>query len=168
MVVPSQKVDVVVVLTGGVGRIKRGVELLLEGKGENLFISGIAEDVSLEDILLANGMEPLPEIFHSRIILGRLSRSTPENAKEIRSILERHDFDSVLLVTSQYHLARASQLIERELERWPERKIEIYFDAVESPNFDPHSWWTSLTGWQIFLSEYLKSFAIRFSVDSVF
>ena len=166
---PKKPVDLIVVVTGGQGRLKKALEFFEEGKGEYLLISGVGDNVGLNDILEANAYSQLPEILRTRIILGSLSRSTTENAKEIKTLIGKHDFASILFVTSAYHLPRASRLLKRELERWPESQgVQLFFHSVDSPNYSLESWWKSFTGWRIFLSEYFKSYLLRFSIDTVY
>ena len=159
---PEEAVDVIAVLTGGQGRFKEAFTLLTQGKGRVLFISGIEPGVQLADIFKANKIQRNAELFKGRIYLGDESRSTAENAIEVKKIMSWLHATSVLLVTSTYHMSRARQLMETELQKEPAIEAELYDLPVESPNFVRDSWWKSLTGWEILLSEYLKSRALMF------
>lgn len=151
------KIELVVVLTGGRGRLREGVELLRQGKGERLLISGMQPGTSLEDVFLANQLGPLEPKLREQIVPGMASASTYENAREVREVIERYNPRSVLLITSNYHLPRARDFLLDELQRsyykrWP----QLFFYGIESPNFGPQ-WYLSPNSWGIFLSEYLKS-----------
>ena len=50
--------DAIVVLTGGSLRLQSGIELLREGKGRKLFISGVNQQVDLDDLLRIFGYRP--------------------------------------------------------------------------------------------------------------
>ena len=50
--------DAIVVLTGGSQRVQSGIELLREGKGRKLFVSGVNQQVDLEDLLRISGNHP--------------------------------------------------------------------------------------------------------------
>jgi uncharacterized SAM-binding protein YcdF (DUF218 family) len=164
---PKEKVDMIAVVTGGQGRLKKALDLFEQGHAEHLMISGVAPGSKLESILSNNGFEKFPEEWRDKIFLGSLARSTSENAKEIKGVIAEHDFDSLLLVTSSYHMPRLVRLLEKELERWPAKKVELYYARVESPNFPEDSWWLNPTAWYLFSTEYLKSLTLLLHLDSV-
>jgi uncharacterized SAM-binding protein YcdF (DUF218 family) len=155
------EVDLIVVLTGGQGRLREALSFLNQGKGHSLFVSGTAPRTQLLDILKANNFESLSDELRGRILLGDESRSTEENAQEVRRAVETLKANSALLVTSTYHMRRARLLLENELAKAPEYAVRIYSYPVESPNFDRLRWWRTFTGWRILFSEYLKSWALR-------
>jgi uncharacterized SAM-binding protein YcdF (DUF218 family) len=164
---PTYKVDLIAVVTGGQGRLKRAIDLLKDGKGEHLLISGVAPDADLNDILKKNNVMDLTEEWKEKIFLGTLSRTTSENVKEIKSLIQSHDFDSLLIVSSSYHMPRLYSLLEKELHRWPNKNVKVFYSRVESPNFTFNSWWKSPFGWYLFFSEYIKSLTIVFHLDSI-
>lgn len=149
--------DLIVVLTGGRGRLKEATQFLAAGKGKYLFVSGVEKNSSLEEILKANRIEEMDDRLSRRILTGDDSRSTSENAVEIRRAVESLRARSVLLVTSNYHMRRALSLLEAEFLKAPAYHVQIYTYPVESPNFEAGEWWRTFTGWQILLSEYVKS-----------
>ena len=155
-------VDLIVVLTGGQGRLKEAVQFLQNGRGRYLFVSGTAPKAQLLDILKANKIETLSDAIYAKILLGDESRTTQENAIEIRKIVESLQAHSILLVTSNYHMKRALHLIQEEFNREPRLTVIVTGYPVESPNFDQDSWWRSFTGWRILVSEYAKSWALHF------
>lgn len=155
-------VDLVVVLTGGQGRLREALQFLSSGKGKYLFISGTEPGATLSDILKANHIDAPGEELRQRILLGDASRSTHENAVEIRRFLQKVNAHTVLLVTSNYHMRRAMELLKEEFSEPPPVPAYVVGYPVESPNFAPGSWWRTFTGWQILISEYVKSWALRF------
>lgn len=161
-------VDLIVVLTGGRGRFKEGLDLLKKERASHLLISGTDPNTTLEDILSANSMTDLEDVYRERIILGDLSQSTEENAEEIKSVSEKLNVESILLVTSSYHIRRAMNLLKRELKKAPVLEAQVYYHPVETPNFQREYWWKSVTGWQIFLSEYFKSLSLRAELSNFF
>ncbi len=161
-VVEVPEVDVIAVLTGGQGRLKEALNLLMMGKGKRLLISGVEPQAKISEIFLLNGLEVPPPDVMNFIHLDVQSLNTHENAIEIRRVMELYDAHSVLLVTSSYHLKRATLYLERELKKEPPYLASISNFPVESPNFDRRKWWSSPTSWSILLSEYLKSFPARF------
>jgi uncharacterized SAM-binding protein YcdF (DUF218 family) len=157
--VPSQPVDLIVALTGGLGRVRESIELLKDGLGAKLFISGVENGVSVDDLLRANDLSGLAPQLRGRILLGTQATSTLENASEVRQAVELLGARTILLVTSRYHLPRATGLVKRELDREPSLETELSTFAVDSPNF-PIQWHESLVGWGLVLSEYFKSFRV--------
>jgi uncharacterized SAM-binding protein YcdF (DUF218 family) len=152
-----ERVDLIVVLTGGRGRLREGVALLRAGKGERLLISGMQVGTSIESVFQANQIGELTPELRDRIVPGMTSSSTFENARETRGAIEKYNPKSVLLITSNYHLPRARELLMDELQRnysgrWP----QLLFYGIESPNFGP-DWYQSPNSWGIYLSEYFKS-----------
>ena len=98
----QEQADAIVVLTGGDGRIKTGLELLSEGKGELLLISGVNKSVS-ENMLF----KELSPSLRQKITLGYQADNTKGNAKELRNWVNLHHINSILLVTSFYHMPRS-------------------------------------------------------------
>ncbi len=54
-----ERVELIVVLTGGRGRMREAVELLKADKGERLLISGMKVGTSLEEVFQANQLGEL-------------------------------------------------------------------------------------------------------------
>ena len=101
----AARTDGVVVLTGGPGRIHRGVELLQAKSARRLLISGVAP--SVRPIELAVGMGIPPALFDCCIDLGKRAADTRGNGEEIADWVAAHKYRSVRIVTSQFHMARA-------------------------------------------------------------
>ncbi len=96
----------IVVLTGGPGRIARGVDLLRAGKADRLLISGV--DVTVRPIELAVELGVSPKVFECCIDLGKQAADTRGNGAEIAEWVGQHKYKSVRLVTSQFHIKRAT------------------------------------------------------------
>lgn len=153
----NMDVDLVVVLTGGQGRFKAGIDLLKRFPDAWLLISGAESYVTLDDVLRANMLTNLSDKERSRIWLGKFSRNTVENAIEVREVAEKIEAKSIVLVTSSYHIRRALELLKRELAKSTLKNPKVFYHPVESPNFPKMGWWRRIIGWQIFFSEYFKS-----------
>ena len=109
--VPADNIhtDAVVVLTGGGDRVKEGVRMLRQGMAESLFISGVGQGVTVEDILRTtdNADRVNDAIFKARITLGRAAENTNGNATETVAWAELHRVHSIRLVTAYYHMPRS-------------------------------------------------------------
>lgn len=97
--------NAIVVLTGGSERIETGLRLLAEDLGTRLFISGVGEQVSMQD-LVARG-QPLDHSQLDRIVIGNRASDTPGNATETALWAHGEQVRSLRLVTASYHMRRA-------------------------------------------------------------
>jgi uncharacterized SAM-binding protein YcdF (DUF218 family) len=108
-----RKADAIVVLTGGAERITDAVDLLRNGSGERLLISGVANDVTGER--LAQKAPAVRSFVRCCIDLGHAARNTVGNAKEARHWAVRQGYRSLIVVTSSYHMPRALVEFRRQL-----------------------------------------------------
>ncbi len=105
---PFRKTDAIIILTGDNNRIKVGLDLLSEGKTEYVFISGVNELISQDQILAQNGFMPDDVSVACCVSLGYAANNTQGNALETSLWLNAHkDVDSIRLITSDYHILRS-------------------------------------------------------------
>jgi len=97
--------DAILVLTGGENRIAEGFRAWKEGMGKELFILGAGRNAKLANILSA-GTEISPNDL-PRIHVEGWSANTLENAFSAKTTVTSQAFRNVILVTSDYHVARA-------------------------------------------------------------
>lgn len=122
--------DGIVVLTGGAKRLERGLDLLQRSKAKRMLISGV--DRAVRPIELAKHHDTDPALFECCIDLGREAVDTRSNAEETVRWLKRHKLKTVRLVTTDWHMPRASF----ELSRQAGDSAQVYGDAVQSnPRF---------------------------------
>jgi uncharacterized SAM-binding protein YcdF (DUF218 family) len=99
--------DCAVVLTGGPGRVKEGVDLLYRGAVKKLIVSGVHPKVSWNEIL--------PQVMFygglkdEDVVLERRSTTTYGNAIQSLPLVEALHCRSIALVTSTLHMHRAHQ-----------------------------------------------------------
>ena len=126
----TPRVDAIVAITGGKGRIEHAAVLLAEGRARRLLIAGADPSVRKAD-LVARLRAP-KRLFDCCVDLGSESVDTRSNAEEAKRWIERHRYRSVRLVTSDWHMRRARYEFNRQLGA----DIEIIPDAVRTePNF---------------------------------
>jgi len=106
--------DAIAVLTGGKGsRIQAGMALLAAGAGERLMISGVGADTADAEVMqIANGEAAL---FACCVDLGRSAQDTIGNAREIGAWAEAHNFRTLIVVTSDYHMPRTLMLLKARM-----------------------------------------------------
>lgn len=140
----SEKTDVVVVPTGGEGRIDRGLAVLRSGWAGKMLVSGVSREVKPNEFAAHYKVEPA--IMACCVTLGFESVDTRSNAVEIAAWLKTNNAKSVRMVTTDWHIRRAVF----ELNRVAPDGTTIIEDAVVSkPSF-----------WILFL-EYHKLIASR-------
>lgn len=102
---PDTRTDGVAVLTGGPGRVARGVAVLEAGAARRLLVSGVDPAVRPPEFEAAAGVAP--GLMACCVDLGYTADSTATNAVEVADWAVRHRLASVRLVTAAYHLPRA-------------------------------------------------------------
>ncbi|MFM2301065.1 MAG: hypothetical protein RLZZ84_801 [Pseudomonadota bacterium] len=129
----QQQTDAVVVLTGGAGRIDRGIKVLREGWARQLFVSGVDREVKPHEF--AAQYKVRSALMACCVTLGFEATDTRSNAAETASWIAAQDIGSVRLVTSDWHMRRAAM----ELHRVAPKGVEIVEDAVPT-----HPTWRTL------------------------
>ncbi len=121
-----EKTDSIVVLTGGKGRIERGIEMMVQQRARRMLVSGVHPRVRKAELAIVQ-RAPLA-LFACCIDLGKQAVDTRTNADETVRWLQRNKFRSVRLITSDWHMPRA----QFELERRIGPDVVIVSDAVKS------------------------------------
>ena len=104
--------------------------MLADGKGKRLLIAGADPSVRKADLVHRLGGKE--KLFDCCVDLGSESVDTRSNAEEANRWLERRNYRSIRLVTSDWHMRRARYEFNRQLD--PD--IKIVPDAVRTePNF---------------------------------
>jgi uncharacterized SAM-binding protein YcdF (DUF218 family) len=144
--------DAIVVLTGGSLRLQSGFELLRQGKGRMLFVSGVNQEVDLDDLLRVSGNTP--DWMLCCVSLGHEAENTLGNAHETARWVRSQGFRSLRLVTAWYHMPRSRLEFSRVM---PE--IDIVAHPVFPERVKQEKWWTWPGTAALLVSEYLKYLA---------
>ncbi len=121
----------VVVLTGGEGRIQRGLEILAQGHAPLMLVSGVDPEVKPQEFVAEYKVPPAT--MRCCVTLGYDSIDTRSNARETAAYVRIHRLRSIRLVTSDWHMRRAGWELRRAL---PD-DVEIIEDAVPTrPSFN--------------------------------
>ena len=115
----STKKSLIVVLTGGKGRIEKGIELLKEGNGKFLLISGVFQKEKVKDKYLFKDNINLKECC---IFFEEKAKNTFQNATEVSNWLKerKENIDSIQLITSYYHIPRSLIIFKKF---FPDKKL---------------------------------------------
>lgn len=123
--------DAIVVLTGGRGRIDRGVALLQAKAAKRMLVSGVPIGVTRDDLAREN--KAPRRLFRCCIDLGDAAVDTRSNADETADWMRANGYRSIRLVTSDWHMARARMELASAL---PD-DVRIVRDGVPSnPRFE--------------------------------
>lgn len=121
----SDRTDAVVVVTGGGGRIARGLQVLESEWAARMLISGVDREVKAAE--LAKEYNTPVRLFACCIDLGFAATDTRSNGQEVADWIKRSDYMSIRLVTTDWHMRRAKYEIEQAL---PD-EVTVSADAVQ-------------------------------------
>lgn len=141
--------DGIVALTGGEGRITEAYKLLADGKGERLLITGVHPGVKIETVrhMIAG---PAAK-FDCCVDVGRRAENTIGNASETAQWVSAHRYRSIILVTSTYHMPRATLELKRAM---PGISITPFPVVQETLHLD--GWWDFPGTTKLLAAEYSK------------
>ena len=156
----TRNADGIVVLTGGSSRVNDAFELLASKRGKRLLITGVYPATNQGEI-----SRLLPE--HERLSaccvdLDRTAVNTLGNAIGARRWAKAQGFQSLIVVTSGYHMPRALAELAHQLPG-----VELVPYPVVSERLRSEPWWSHLDTAKLILSEYVKFIlaAIRMRLD---
>lgn len=124
--VNGPKTDAIVVPTGGVGRIDRGLAQLELGNAQAMLVTGVAREVKPREF--AAEYKVPPRLMACCVTLGFSALNTKGNAEETAEWINQHRFRSLRLVTTDWHMRRA----ELELKSALPAGVTVIDDAVRS------------------------------------
>jgi len=105
--------DAVIVLTGGEGRIDRGLATLHQHWAPRMLVSGVDPEVTPAQFAMRYRVEPA--LMACCITLGYQSVDTHSNAREAAQWVAANGVHSARLVTSDWHMLRAAYELARSL-----------------------------------------------------
>ena len=157
-VVVPRHADGIVVLTGGRDRISQSLDLLEVGSAKRLLISGVHPTTSAKQIARLNSKRMW--LFDCCVDLDRKAQDTIGNAEETANWVRENEFNSLLVVTSAYHMPRA--LAELQV-RLP--KASLFPSPVYHKELDLEHWYESSSITKLLLREYVKYILVRLRVE---
>lgn len=147
------RADAIVALTGpSAERVNAAIRLLEQDKGKRVLISGVNREVRRQELrALTPGSNRL---FNCCVDLGFEAEDTIGNAQEIAAWADAKGYDSLIVVTSDYHMPRALTEIRAAA---PGLRLTPY--AVETPSLDDSRWWRAAVTARRMTLEYMKYLA---------
>ena len=154
---PARHADGIVVLTGGSSRVSDAMELLADGYGKRLLISGVHPTNAASDI--SRSLPDNQSLLGCCVDLDHSAVNTRSNAAETRRWAHERGFKSLIVVTSNYHMPRAIAEMSHAM---PD--IALIPFAVVGDKWRDEPWWTSGATLRLLLSEYVKYVAVEMRV----
>ena len=141
--------DGIIVLTGGHQRISTAIALLKTGHGARLLISGVNPIASRDELRAISGADRA--LFSCCVDIDIAALDTIGNAEESAKWLRRNAYNSVIMVTSNYHIPRSMLELRRtagavEIIPWP---------VVNTP-LEGSGWLSRPRVMRVFFTEYTK------------
>lgn len=145
------KADGIVALTGGGERLDTAVALLERGVGKRLLVSGVAQETTKETVgKMADGGRR----FACCADLGYAAEDTHGNAEEASQWARDNHFDSLVIVTSRYHMPRTLREFSAAM---PEVTLIPY--PVDQSRINLSGWWMHGRTVELLHREYVKYLA---------
>ena len=144
------RADGIVVLTGGAARIDGALQLLADGRASRLLISGVNRVVTpriLADTLTGDKRDDL----QCCVDLGHEALDTMGNAVEARDWAESQHFNSLIVVTSAYHMPRTMTELATAM---PDVRLIPF--PVTNPELHLTGWWRDPAAFGLLVREYAK------------
>jgi len=154
---PARNADGIVVLTGGSSRVSDAIELLAAGYGKRLLISGVHPTNDVHDI--SRTLPDNHKLLNCCVDLDRSAINTRSNAAETRRWARERGFNSLIVVTSNYHMPRAIVELSHAM---PD--VTLIPFVVIGDRWRDEPWWASGATLRLLLSEYAKYVAAEVRV----
>lgn len=152
---PCRKAEAVVAISGGdtMARTDEAVRLFQDGWADYVVLSGAAADKSGPSNAEAMRERALSlGVPNGRIIIEEHSETTKQNATQVGQKLEFLGVYDIILVTSGYHMRRASLEFNSTLPA----DFSIRNHPVSKDSQWSDTWWVTPWGWWIAVSELVK------------
>lgn len=147
--------DGVVALTGAGSNVRIGAAmgLLEDGLAQRMLVSGVNRGVSREDIRAVS--RAARRLYDCCVDLGFNAANTVGNARETADWARAMRYDSLIVVTADYHMPRAMLELRGAM---PRKHLTPY--PVATPVLTANRWWRTSGGARLMVMEYCKYLAI--------
>ncbi|GEM_PF-69863 len=146
----TTKVDAIVVLTGGSGRLQAGFDLLAKNLAQKVFVSGVYRGVDVHELFRLS-KQTSDDKVECCVILGYDAENTHENALEAAAWLAKENYQSLRLVTANYHMRRSLFEFRQVIPR-----AHIIENPVFPENYKQQEWWKFPGSFSLAAREYTK------------
>ncbi|MGN7763264.1 YdcF family protein [Paenibacillus sp. 22594] len=155
----QRKSDVIIVLSGGSGRLEKGAELYKENYALYLLLSNAKESTSTSGDVLQTALAlGIPQ---DAILTENAARSTYQNAELTLPIMKQHGFTSAIVVSSEFHMRRVKLLFDHI---YKNSGIELTYIGSDS-GYNAKRWWSDEYSRETTFSEYTKMIGNAFGYN---
>ncbi len=149
------KSDGVVALTGAGSneRIGAAMQLLEDERARRMLVSGVNREASREDIRTVS--RAVRQLYDCCVDLGFDAANTVGNARETAEWARAMRYDSLIVVTADYHMPRAMLELRGAM---PDKRLTAY--PVQTSVVEPKRWWRTTRSARLMAGEYAKYLAI--------
>lgn len=148
-------VDVIVVLSGGAGRLDEGLRLLRDGRAPLLYLVGFQPKAVAARLGGEAAVARLTS--EGRVLVEPRSDSTLEDAERTRALVDQRNARAILVITSVYHVQRADLTFRTILPA----EVAVHLRPVRSAAFRGGDWQTDEPSRRIVVGEFVKYVAYR-------
>lgn len=148
--VDFKNVELLVVLTGGTGRLDTAYNLFKENNIKMLLVSGAGEKVTFDILANKYGWDAS---LKDNITVESESKTTIDNARYTASKIIEYDLKNICVVTSLTHMKRAYFIFNRVMDGLD---VNINFYSSNSSELDAEDWWKDYKLSKTVFIEYIK------------
>ncbi|MEK4850308.1 YdcF family protein [Paenibacillus sp. FSL H7-0756] len=154
-----KQADVIIILSGGGGRVEQGVKLYKEGYAPQLLLSNSEETTgSAGDMRETAHSLGIPE---SAILTEDAAESTYQNAQLTLPIMQQKGFKSAIVVSSDFHMRRVKFIFDYVYKK---SGIELTYIGADS-GYNAKAWWSDRYSRETTFNEYIKMIGNAFGYN---
>ena len=152
--------DVIVILGGGdQGRVQRAADLYKSRYADRVLITPAGDRYNADEL---KSITRHYGVDGEDIIVDTESTSTYSNAQRTIEIMNDYNFESAMIVTSDYHLKRAKLIFTRLDDN------EKSFNYIASANLDGKEGLDREDAFSLWLGEFINTWGYRFGLYKIF
>lgn len=156
---PPKQSDVIIVLSGGQGRVEKAAELYKAGYAPYVILSNAKEATSKSGDMVQTALAlGIPQDV---IYTENVAKSTHQNAEYTLPIMKEYSFKSAIVVSSDFHMRRVKFLFGRVYKK---SEIELTYVGPAS-GYNAKRWWSDRKSRETTFNEYVKMIGNTFGYN---
>ncbi|WP_339219885.1 YdcF family protein [Paenibacillus sp. FSL H8-0332] len=154
-----KQADVIIILSGGGGRVEQGVKLFQKGYAPQLLLSNAKEGAGFAGDMRETALSlGIPE---SAILTEDAAESTYQNAQFTLPIMQQKGFKSAIVVSSDFHMRRVKFIFDHVYKK---SGIELTYIGADS-GYNAKAWWSDRYSRETTFNEYIKMIGNAFGYN---